>query len=167
MVLTTAELITALQHEVHILLHLAGKVEGTAIDYRPTPGQRSMIELFRYMSFMGPEITKAILGNGFDPAAWTAAEQRAASMDLKQVCAAIGAQKDVYAELLSAVPEAVLRSEADMFGQTESRGSHLVNMVLCGYAAYRTQLFVYLKACGHAELSTYDLWAGMDAPAKG
>ena len=40
----------------------------------------------------------------------------------------------------------------------------LVNMVLCGYAAYRTQLFVYLKACGREELTTMNLWAGMDAP---
>jgi hypothetical protein len=26
-------------------------------------------------------------------------------------------------------------------------------------------LFVYLKACGREELSTMNLWAGMDAPA--
>ena len=41
----------------------------------------------------------------------------------------------------------------------------LVNNVLSGYAAYRTQLFLYLKACGREELSTMNLWAGMDAPA--
>jgi len=52
-----------------------------------------------------------------------------------------------------------------MFGRRSTRGSLLVNMVLSGYAAYRTQLFVYLKACGRAELGTMNLWAGMDAPA--
>jgi len=35
---------------------------------------------------------------------------------------------------------------------------------LCGYAAYPTQLFVYLKACGWQELNTMNLWAGVDGP---
>jgi hypothetical protein len=51
-----------------------------------------------------------------------------------------------------------------MFGRKSSRGSILVNMVLAGHAAYRTQLFCYLKACGRDELSTMNLWAGRDAP---
>ena len=48
----------------------------------------------------------------------------------------------------------------------DARGAFIVNNVLCGCAAYRTQLFLYLKACGREELSTWDLWAGMDAPAS-
>jgi hypothetical protein len=40
-----------------------------------------------------------------------------------------------------------------------------VNLVLAGHAAYRTQLFCYLKACGGDELNTMNLWAGVDAPA--
>jgi hypothetical protein len=50
-------------------------------------------------------------------------------------------------------------------GSTISRGAFLVNLVLAGHAAYRTQLFVYLKATGREELSTYNLWQGVDAPA--
>jgi len=52
-----------------------------------------------------------------------------------------------------------------MFGHPSTRGAFLVNPVLCGCAAYRTQLFLYLKACGREELSTMNLWAGMDTPA--
>ena len=33
-------------------------------------------------------------------------------------------------------------------------------------AAYRTQLFLYLKSCGRDELSTWNLWGGADAPAQ-
>lgn len=54
-----------------------------------------------------------------------------------------------------------------MFGMKTSRGSFIVNQVLCGCAAYRTQLFLYLKACGREELSTMNLWAGVDADAAG
>ena len=54
------------------------------------------------------------------------------------------------------------RGEIDMFGNKASRGSLLVNLVVCGYAAYRTQLFCYLKSCGRDELNTMNLWAGRD-----
>jgi hypothetical protein len=37
--------------------------------------------------------------------------------------------------------------------------------VLCSCAAYRTQLFLYLKACGREELNTWNLWVGIDQPA--
>jgi hypothetical protein len=97
MVLTKAELLAALQNEVRILLHLADKIDPTALDYRPTPKQRSTLELLRDLSIMGPV---------------------------------------------------------------------LVNLVLCGCAAYCTQLFLYLKAYSREELTTMNLWAGMDARAS-
>jgi hypothetical protein len=61
--------------------------------------------------------------------------------------------------------DADFRGEIEMFGRTTTRGAFIVNMVLGGHAAYRTQLFCYLKACGRDELSTMNLWAGMDASA--
>ena len=60
--------------------------------------------------------------------------------------------------------DADFRADVEMFGMRMSRGAFIVNQVLCACAAYRTQLFLYLKACGHAELNTMNLWAGMDAP---
>jgi len=50
MVLTKRELVAALHNEVRILLHLAGKVDRTQLHYRPTPKQRSTIELLRYLT---------------------------------------------------------------------------------------------------------------------
>ncbi len=47
MVLTKNELIQSLQHEVGILLHLSSKVGPAKLDYRPTPKQRSLLELLR------------------------------------------------------------------------------------------------------------------------
>jgi hypothetical protein len=51
-----------------------------------------------------------------------------------------------------------------MFGEAASRGSFLVNSVLCGCASYRSQLVLYLEACGREELM--NLWAGTDAVAS-
>lgn len=165
MVLTKSELIASLQNEVRILRHLAGKVERTMLDYRPTPKQRSTLELLQYLTIMGPALIEAAKAGTFDPAAWTVAEKAAAARDFDQTLAALASQSDSYAALLGSMSDADFRSEIEMFGSKTTRGAFIVNLVLCGCAAYRTQLFLYLKACGRDELSTMNLWAGADAPA--
>ena len=67
---------------------------------------------------------------------------------------------------LGAWTDADFRKELDVFGRKSSRGLLVITLVLNGHAAYRTQLFLYLKACGREELSTMDLWGGEDMPAR-
>ncbi len=166
MVLTKSELVAALQNEVRILLHLASKVDRSRLDYRPTPKQRSTLELLRYLSMMGPALVGAAKTAEFDMEAWTADEKAAAARDFDQTLAAIARQADGYARQLAGVTDADLRAEVEIFGDRSTRGAFLVNVVLCGCAAYRTQLFLYLKACGRDELDSMNLWGGMDAPAS-
>jgi hypothetical protein len=166
MVLTKSELISALQNEVRILLHLASKIDGTKLDYRPTPKQRSLIELLRYLSMMGPTLVQYTLTQSSDASIWTTAAQAADARDLDQTLEAIAAQTGTYATLLADVSDAEFRAEVNGFDGTKtSRGALMVNLVLCGCSAYRTQLFLYLKACGREELGTMNLWAGIDPPA--
>jgi len=170
MVLTTTELVETLQQEVRILLHLAGKVEPSMLEYRPTPKQRSTLELLRYMAIMGPTQLTVIERGVFDrptlSAVWSPAEAEAAKMSFDQAVAAIGRQSDEYARRLGAWTESDFRKEVDMFGRKSSRGLLVIWLIVNGHAAYRTQLFLYLKACGRDELSTMNLWAGADMPAK-
>ena len=164
MVMNKAELIGSLQNEVRILQHLVTKVDRDKLGYRPTPKQRSTLELLQYLTIMGPELIKATKAGSFSPETWTVAEKTAYARDFDQTVAALAAHKDEYARLLGDWSDADFRGEIDMFGSKSSRGSFIVNMVLAGCSAYRTQLFCYLKSCGREELGTYNLWAGMDAP---
>ena len=170
MILTKSELIASLQKEVRILLHLAGKIDRSTLDYRPTPKQRSTIELLRYLSNMGPTLVRYAKGESSNAEAWMetvkslteAAERR----DFDQTLAAIAGHHDTYAEMLGAMSEEEFRSQVTGFdGGKISCGSFLVNHVLGQCAAYRTQLFLYLKACGREELNTMNLWVGVDPPA--
>ena len=165
MVLTKSELISSLQNEVRILVHLMTKIDPSMLDYRPTPKQRSTIELLRYLSVMGPGLIKATKAGGFDPAGWTAATEAANKGDFNQTVAAIAAHSEQYASLLAEFSDEEFRQEIEMFGSKTTKGAFIVNLVLCGCAAYRTQLFLYLKNCGREELSTMNLWGGIDAPA--
>jgi hypothetical protein len=165
MVLTKEELIAALQNEARILVHLAGKVDKANVDYRPAPKQRSILELLRYMSMMGPTLVTLIKAGTFDMAVWAPADEAAKARNFEQAVAAIEKQSDEYSRLLSGWTDADFRGEVDFFGAKASRGSHIVFLVVSGHAAYRTQLFLYLKACGREELTTMNLWGGADAPA--
>ena len=167
MVLTKSELIAALRHEVKILLHLASKIEPVMLDYRPGAKQRSLLELLQYLVIFAPIHVRTITAGDFNMdawrAAWQAGEATAKTMSLEDTKAAIGRHPALFEELISPCSDAVLRSEIEMFGSKASRGATLVSLVLCHYVAYRMQLFLYLKACGRDELSTMNLWAGLDA----
>src|SRR4030095_5150098 len=168
MVLTKEELIASLQNEVRILLHLASKIDRSKLDYRPTPKQRNTLELLRYLVVMGPMLIRAARAGSFDRQAFQAASTEANAMNFDQVLSAIEKQKGTYAQLLSEFSDADFRGEIDLFGSGKSsRGSFIVNMVLSGCAAYRTQLFLYLKACGRHQLNTMNLCGGVDAPMPG
>jgi hypothetical protein len=135
MVFSKAELIGSMQHEVHILLHLAGKIDRALLDYRPTPKQRSTLDLLKYLSYMGPVMVEAVKAGAFDRAAWGAAIQAAEARDFDQTLAAIAAQRETYAARLGAMSDADFRVEIEMFGRRATRGAFLVNTMLCGYAA--------------------------------
>ena len=164
MVLSKEEVISALQNEIRILLHLAGKVDRAKLDYKPTPKQRTTLELLQYLNVMGPQLLVALKTGAFDGAAWGKAVEATKALDFDALLASIGKQSDLYATSLGAWSDADFRGELDMFGAKHSRGYHLVSFVLGGHAAYRTQLFMYLKSCGREELSTMNLWGGIDAP---
>ena len=166
MVLTKSELIAALQNEVRILLHLTTKIDPASLDYRPTPKQRSTLELLKYLSMMGPTVVRYALASTPDMSIWKLAADAADARDYEQTLGAIAAQPEEYERLLGGLSDDDFRVEVTGFdGRKVSRGAFLVSLVLCGHAAYRTQLFVYLKACGRQELSTMNLWGGLDAPA--
>ncbi len=167
MVLTKSELIAALQNEVRILLHLAGKIEPSMLDYRPTPKQRSTMELLQYLSGMGPELAQYAKTGTFDRDAHAARLKEAEGRDFKQTLAVIASHPGAYASILGDMSDADFRAEMQAFdGNPTTKGALIVNVVLGGCAAYRTQLFLYLKACGREELGTANLWQGADpAPA--
>lgn len=164
MVLTKSELIKALQKESSILAHLARKLDDRSCNYRPTAKQRSSLELLRYMTFMGPTLIASAKAGGFDLASWKARMAEAELLDLHGVIETLEQEKDVYARLLQDWSDEEFRQPIEMFGHQDSKGMLIVNLVLGGHAAYRTQLFLYLKSCGREELTTMNLWQGIDAP---
>lgn len=166
MVLTKAELITLMQKEVRLLLHLTTKIDPDALDYRPTPKQRSTLELLRYLTNMGPALVRYAQGEPMDATAIADATEAANKRNFDQTVAVLAAQGEVFAELIGEMSDEDLRGEITWVdGSQISRGLFLVNYLFGQYTAYRLQLFLYLKASGREELNTMNLWLGADVPA--
>jgi len=168
MIITKDELIASLENEVRILLHLISKIEPQMLDYRPTPKQRSMLELVQYLVIVVPVQLRVIQSGTFDMesfrARWSPEEQKAKAMSFEQAAASIAKQPEVIRDVVNSLSDADLRQEMEMFGSRKTRGAWVVTMALTHYAAYRMQLFLYLKSCGREELNTMDVWAGTSAP---
>ena len=165
MILTKSELLASLQKEVRILLHLASKIDRSQLDYRPTPKQRSTIELLQYLSYMGPMMLRYAKREQLDQEAWAQVVKTAAARGFDETLAAIEAHSGTYAALLADMDDASFRAEVPGSDGATSCGAFIVNRVIAQCAAYRTQLFLYLKACGREELNTMNLWLGVDPPA--
>ena len=167
MVLSKVELIASLQNEARLVLHLAGKAAPEHLGYRPGPSQRSTLELLRYISMMGPTIIRWSLANTSEFDIWTQADEVATGRTFEQAMEVIAAQPAEYAGLLADLTDADFRAEVtDFDGKKTSRGAFLTNIVLGGCAAYRMQLFLYLKASSAPGLTSANLWSGMDTPTQ-
>lgn len=165
MVLSQKELIAMLADDARIVLHLISKIDRTRLDYRPTPKQRSTLELVRYISMMGPTIAEYATAAKPDMGIWGPAEELSMTRDLDQCIAIIAGHADQYTRMLGGLSEADFRATVPDFDESPvPRGKFLAHWVLTGTTAYRMQLFLYLKASGRPDLSTYDLWSGVDTP---
>jgi len=70
MVLTKDETIAILQNEVRLVLHLMSKIEPSMLDYRPSPKQRSLLELCRYFIAMAPVQLRFVIAGNFTMERW-------------------------------------------------------------------------------------------------
>jgi hypothetical protein len=166
MVLTKDEFVLSLKEEIRILLHLIGKVDPAKLDFRPTSKQRSILELLQYLAIQTPTQIAVFKNGVFTRAALTAAwgpiQDTAKTYNLEQCVAAIEKQAVDFDATFSTWTDADFREPVNMFGNQKTRGFFMVNVVLSGLAAYRMQLFGYLKLCGRDELTTSNLWWGID-----
>jgi hypothetical protein len=107
------------------------------LDYRPTPKQRSTLELLRYLTNMGPRARQGDEeGRVRRGESWTKATQEAESRDFAQTVKALATHHDLYAQLVGSMSDAELRETVNMFGTPMSKGMFIVN--LCWRATPRT-----------------------------
>jgi hypothetical protein len=144
--------------ETDICIRLAGKMPAGGLDYRPTPGQRTTLELLRYIS-KGPYngVRRIVAGD------WTLgkpAVELSKDMPPSDFAAQMRWQNEEVARIVRAADPVDLETGTMLlpWGETAVKGEALVNHPLKWLVGYRMQLFLYLKAAGATQLATPDLW---------
>lgn len=165
--ITKDDLLTAMTLECDIAIHLHSKLTPQAADYRPSPGQRSTVELLRYLAICGIAGTTSMVKG--DWKLFAAFRERSASLALADFPAAMARQKDELVALFASItPEQFATQAAPMPGgsTTLPLGVALLNGPLKWLAAYKMELFVFAKASGATDLNTSNAWRGVDMPKK-
>ena len=164
--LTRQELKDALSEEIRLVRHIATKLDASRLDYRPTEGQRTTLELMRYLAMCGIGPAAACAAGSWDDI--RTHMDRHAELTLDGFDAAMATQEEELHAVIDGLSEAdLVEREAPLpWGVTQSLGQALHDTSLRFLVAYRMQLFLYAKQSGASELSTHNAWLGMDAPEK-
>ena len=161
--LTREDLIASVAHEVAICKHLFTKLPPNSLDYRPTPTQRSMRELLLYIPSMLSIATGFLITGDRERFMQTReAHMQRNPEDFPQLMDEGFAD---FKQQIEAIPEEdFLGREVKLpTGQTMKLGAGLINFTFKFAAAYKLQLFLYLKQLGCSDLNTANAWAGRDS----
>lgn len=162
--ITKQQLIDACRHETKIIKHLASHFPEGQYEWRPTPGQRSALELMQYMTAMAEIMAVNCVTGNWDHAADLS--KKAAQVTPGTFARAMDDQMARVAEVLGDIDESAATSREMTLPWREpvAQSALLMRGVYASYVAYRMQFFLYAKQAGNSELGTADCWAGMAMP---
>lgn len=157
-------------NECDIVLHLYGKIPAGGMDYRPTPEQRSTLELLRYLSYCAIGGARAMADGNWE--AYPAYAEAGAGLDADDFPAAMERQKAELRSFFAGLTQEQVETQiaTTPMGTEMPLEKALVVMSLHWLVGYRMQLFLYAKQAGNKDIWTPDCWVGVDvqrpAPAQ-
>jgi hypothetical protein len=160
--ITKRQFLDACHHEIAVVKHLATKVPPERLEWRPTPGQRSILELLRYLSACAVVPVRAMIAGSWDHA--EAVERATEGVALETFGQAMDVQAQALEDMLAPLSERdLLEREAVLPWGTRARlGEALLTTGLKTLTAYRMQLFLYAKQAGASQLGPTNCWVGTD-----
>ena len=160
--ITKRQFLDSCLHEIAVVKHLAGKIPPGAMGWRPTPKQRSTLELLQYLTTCAIVPGQALVTGSWDHA--VAMEEASANIVPEIFPQAMDVQARALSDLVERVSDRdLLEQDAAMpWGAPCKLGEGLVNTVLKTLVAYRMQLFLYAKEAGAHHLGPANCWVGVD-----
>ena len=152
------DFIRQFRKETAICIRLFRNMPPGGLDYRPSPGQRSTLQLMRYLSFGPGNGTRKILANDWKagkPTAELSKDVPPSDFPRNMLRQA----EEVECLIRIADPVAIRNVNHVLpWGEVTKQAEALVNYPLNWLMSYRMQFFLYLKAAGAYTLATPDLW---------
>jgi len=160
--ITRQQMADSMIRECDIAIHLFTKLTPEAYDYRPSEGQRSTLELLRYLTICASAGIRCMTENNWKLFADFGAQVK--EMPAEEFPAAMERQKaDIAAFFANTSDETLATQESSVpGGGPMPLGAAILNGPAKWLAAYKMQLFLYAKAAGAPQLRTANVWRGSD-----
>lgn len=154
------QLLQNLQREIFLLKQLAAFIEPRDLDFRPAEKMRSTHELMQYLSTIGATMLRWFVLNDLTPDEWTKIREYRKTLTLDNFKERLDEQMADILRYMEMIPEEdLLKKEVELPSKEKMvLGTAIVNAPIKWLAAYRLQLFTYLKMNGRSELSTREAW---------
>ncbi len=164
--ITEKEFEGSIHNEYRLLRHVFSLVDHDKLDYRFSPKQRSTLEVLQYLGSIGGGLTESILAGSMEPFKEAAPREKAITGE--NFLEKLDQEEKIVIAALKKYDQKELDEKIDLFKLGHPmRKAQWIMSVLQILAAYRTQLFLQIKAStGRTDIGTTDLWAGFSLPKK-
>ncbi len=153
-------LLQNLQREIFLLKQLAKFIDEKDLSFRPNEKMRSTHELMQYLSGIGATMLRWFVKNDITQEEWVKIREYRKTLTLENFQQRLDEQMEQIKMYMEMISEEDLNSMEVELPSKEKMvlGTAIINAPIKWLAAYRMQLFVYLKMNGKLELSTREAW---------
>ncbi len=157
-------LLNSIEKEIQICRRLYTKIPADQMNFRPKEGVRSTLELLQYLSIAGTLMpTYWLKESETDFTAFYVANTTASkSMPAEQFLTVMDEQLVKLKDLFNQITEVDLMQKEITYPWTGGKaalGEGIISTSIKWLAAYKLQLFLFIKLSGDQPLATADAWA--------
>jgi len=158
------QLLFNLERELELLKQIAPLIEERDLQFRPTEKVRSTLELMQYLSGVGATMMRWFVKNDLTPEEWLKIREYRKTVNIGNFRDRIDEQIKQIREYMDMIPEEELFTKEVELPSKEKMllGNAIINAPIKWLAAYRKELFLYLKMNGRHDISTKEAWTILD-----
>ena len=153
-------LLLNLKREIDLLKQLAPLIEAKDLEYRPHEKIRSTYELMQYLGTIGEVIFRWMLKNDITPEVRLELKAKREAITIDNFSTVLDEQMRIIEQYMADITEDELYSREVEMPSKEKMvlGAAIINGPIKWLAAYRMDLFMFLKMNGKFELGTKEAW---------
>lgn len=151
--------------ELMLLKQLTPFIEQKDLEYRPTEKVRSTYELMQYLSTIGAYMLRWMIKDDMTDEVRLKIREHRNTLTLENFNERLDRQWEEIQSYMAMISEEDLLLKQATLPNKEKMplGAAIIHAPIKWLAAYRMELFVYLKMNGHSELSTKEAWTILES----
>ncbi len=153
-------LLQNIEREIVLLKQLAPLIKESDLNFRPTEKVRSTYELMQYLTYIGGVMMRRYVKNDVTPEVREELMAYRDTLTIDNFVERIDEQWNIIQKYMADVTEEkLLTMEVELpWKEKMPLGQAIITGPIKWLAAYRLQLFFYLKLNGRPEIGTKDAW---------